>query len=124
MQMLFQYDLSGNEPATILTTFEDFEKAKANTREFPARIFEGTVREIEKIDTMIVAQAENWRIERMAVVDLRVPSRERDAEAGDRRRGDRDRQEVWKRELLEVHQRHPRRNPETVQSPRLKRDKR
>jgi N utilization substance protein B len=72
MQMLFQYDLSGNDPATILTTFEDFEKAKANTRDFAARIFEGTVRELETIDSMIVAQAENWRIERMAVVDRNI----------------------------------------------------
>ena len=72
MQMLFQYDLSGNDPATILSTFEDFEKAKASTREFAARIFQGTVRELEAIDTIIVAQAVNWRIERMAVVDRNI----------------------------------------------------
>lgn len=72
MQMLFQHDLSGNDPPTILTTFEDFQKAKASTREFAARIFEGTVREMETIDSMIVAQAANWRIERMAVVDRNI----------------------------------------------------
>ena len=72
MQMLFQYDVSRNEPATIQETFEDFEKSKVSTREFAARIFEGTVRELETIDSMIVAQAENWRIERMAVVDRNI----------------------------------------------------
>ena len=72
MQMLFQYDLSGNDPATILRTFEELEKARPNTRDFAARIFEGTVQELEKIDSMIVAQAENWRIERMAVVDRNI----------------------------------------------------
>jgi len=72
MQMLFQYDLSGNDPATILQTFEELEKAKPRTREFAAKIFEGTVRELETIDSMIVAQAENWRIERMAVVDRNI----------------------------------------------------
>ncbi len=72
LQMLFQYDLSGNLPDAICSTFEDLIKAKANTREFATTIFRGTVEHLPKIDDMIQAQADNWRISRMAVVDRNI----------------------------------------------------
>jgi len=70
--MLYQHDVSGNPPDTIIATFEDLQKAKPNTREFASRVFKGTVDHLGKIDEMIVAQADNWRIERMAVVDRNI----------------------------------------------------
>jgi len=72
LQMLFQHDISGNEPDMIVTTFEDFVKSKANTREFAEKIFRGTVAHLAEIDEMIQAQAENWRLSRMAVVDRNI----------------------------------------------------
>jgi N utilization substance protein B len=69
LQMLFQHDMSGNAPDMIVTTFEDLQKSKPNTREFAVRIFRGTVDHMSEIDEMIQAQAENWRLSRMAVVD-------------------------------------------------------
>src|SRR5881409_3182126 len=50
LQMLYQHDVSGNPPDTIITTFDN----------------------LQKIDAMIVQQADNWRIERMAVVDRNI----------------------------------------------------
>jgi len=72
LQMLYQHDMSGNAPEMILSTFEDLQKSKPNTREFATRVFKGTVENLAKIDDMIVAQADNWRIERMAVVDRNI----------------------------------------------------
>lgn len=72
LQMLYQKDLSGNDAEAVIRTFEDLDKAKPNIREFAIRVFNGTLRELEKIDGMIVEQAENWRIERMAVVDRNI----------------------------------------------------
>jgi len=72
VQMLYQYDLSGNAPDMIIETFEDLQKSKPNTREFATKIFRGTVDHISDIDTMIQAQAENWRLSRMAVVDRNI----------------------------------------------------
>ena len=43
VQMLYQYDLSGNVPDMIIDTFEDLQKSKPNTREFATKIFRGTV---------------------------------------------------------------------------------
>jgi len=72
LQMLYQHDLSGNTPDTIVSTFEDLQKSKPNTREFATRIFKGTVANLSKIDEMIVQQADNWRLSRMAVVDRNI----------------------------------------------------
>ncbi len=72
LQMLFQHDMSGNEPDMILSTFEELQKSKPNTREFAVKVFKGTVDNLAKIDDMITAQADNWRIERMAVVDRNI----------------------------------------------------
>jgi len=72
LQMLYQHDLSGNAADAIIGTFEDLQKSKANTREFAERIFRGTLDHLTRIDDMIVAQADNWRLERMAVVDRNI----------------------------------------------------
>jgi len=72
LQMLFQHDMSGNAPDMILATFEELQKSKPNTREFAVKVFKGTVDNLARIDDMITAQADNWRIERMAVVDRNI----------------------------------------------------
>ena len=72
LQMLYQHDMSGNAPDMILSTFEELQKSKPNTREFATKVFKGTVENLTKIDGMITAQADNWRIERMAVVDRNI----------------------------------------------------
>ena len=72
LQMLYQHDLSGNAPDMIIDTFEDLQKSKPNTREFASKIFRGTVDHLADIDGMIQAQAENWRLSRMAVVDRNI----------------------------------------------------
>ena len=72
LQMLFQHDMSGNVPDMIIQTFEELQKSKPNTQEFATKIFRGTVDNIARIDEMITAQAENWRLSRMAVVDRNI----------------------------------------------------
>ena len=72
LQMLFQHDMSGNGPDAIISTFEELQKSKPNTREFATKIFRGTVDHMPQIDEMIQGQAENWRLSRMAVVDRNI----------------------------------------------------
>ena len=72
LQMLFQHDMAGNDPDMIIETFEDLQKSKPNTREFAVKIFRGTVDHMADIDDKIQAQAENWRLSRMAVVDRNI----------------------------------------------------
>ena len=72
LQMLFQFDMAGNPPETIVATFEDLQKSKPNTREFAVKIFNGTVNHMTEIDDMIQQQADNWRLSRMAIVDRNI----------------------------------------------------
>jgi N utilization substance protein B len=72
LQMLFQYDIAGNQPDQIIDTFEELQKSKPNTREFATKIFRGTVDHVSAIDEMIQNQAENWRLSRMAAVDRNI----------------------------------------------------
>ncbi|MEO8382651.1 MAG: transcription antitermination factor NusB [Acidobacteriota bacterium] len=72
LQMLFQFDMSGNPTDQIIDTFEELQKSKPNTREFATRIFRGTIDHLEQLDEMIQAQAENWRLSRMAGVDRNI----------------------------------------------------
>ena len=72
LQMLFQHDMSGNAPDTIIGTFEELQKSKPNTREFAVKIFRGTVEHLPELDDMIQRQADNWRLSRMAVVDRNI----------------------------------------------------
>lgn len=72
LQMLFQFDMSGNGPDQIIDTFEELQKSKPNTREFATRVFRGTVTNVSEIDDMIQNQAENWRLSRMAAVDRNI----------------------------------------------------
>ena len=72
LQMLFQFDMSGNQPDMIIDTFEELQKSKPNTREFATKIFRGTIDHMPAIDEMIQNQAENWRLSRMAAVDRNI----------------------------------------------------
>lgn len=72
LQMLYQHDVSGNPPDMVISTFEDLQKSKSNTREFAIRVFTGTLQHMPELDEMIQAQAENWRLSRMSVVDRNI----------------------------------------------------
>lgn len=69
LQMLFQHDVAGNDPDEIIETFEDIQRVRPNIREFAIRVFRGTLEKQAEIDKIVVEQTENWRIERMPVVD-------------------------------------------------------
>ena len=69
LQMLFQHDVAGNDPDEIIETFEDIQRVRPNIREFAIRVFRGTLEKQAEIDRIVVEQAENWRLERRAVVD-------------------------------------------------------
>jgi transcription antitermination protein NusB len=72
LQMLYQHDVSGNPPEMVISTFEDLQKSKSNTKEFAIRVFTGTLQHMQELDEMIQAQAENWRLSRMPVVDRNI----------------------------------------------------
>lgn len=72
MQMLFQWDMSQQDPAKLEAKFWRAAKAADTTRAFANGLFEGTLKDTAAIDELIVQQAENWRMERLAVIDRAI----------------------------------------------------
>lgn len=72
LQMLYQYELAGTEPEVIFAAFEELRQAPPVAGEFAVHLVRGVVENLEAIDAQIVAQADNWRLDRMAAVDRNV----------------------------------------------------
>jgi transcription antitermination protein NusB len=70
MQMLFQGDLGKQAPPEVSALFwPSRDDVDAETRGFAEDLYRvATARQVE-IDALIESHAQNWRIERMAVVD-------------------------------------------------------
>jgi N utilization substance protein B len=72
MQMLFQWDMSRQDPAKLESKFWRTAKAADITRTFANKLFEGAAKYADELDALIVQHAQNWRLERMAIIDRAV----------------------------------------------------
>ena len=72
LQFLYQLDLRGDEFLEETRSFLRGEEGDKGTREFAQELIEGTVENIEEINDLIRCVAQNWDIERMAVIDRNV----------------------------------------------------
>lgn len=69
MQMLFQWDMSQQEPRKLEAKFWKSAKAADNTRNFANELFEGAARDTAALDEIIEQHAEHWKVDRLAVID-------------------------------------------------------
>jgi N utilization substance protein B len=72
LQMLFQWDMSPEEPARLEARFWRGARAAKQTREFANRLFEGAAAEAGAVDELLAAHTENWRAERLAAIDRAI----------------------------------------------------
>lgn len=72
LQMLFQIDMAGGAPAEVYPHFWKEHEAELEVREFAQGLVEGVIREREALDRVISGSVDNWRIERMAIVDRNI----------------------------------------------------
>jgi len=72
MQMLFQWDMSQQDPEKLEAKFWRGAKAADTTRAFANQLFEGAARQIGTLDEIIGKHSENWRLERLAAIDRAV----------------------------------------------------
>jgi transcription antitermination protein NusB len=72
MQMLFQWEMSPQEPAKLQSKFWRSAKAAENTREFANRLFEGAAKDVPALDDLIRKHTQNWRFERLAAIDRAI----------------------------------------------------
>jgi len=67
MQMLFQWDMSQQDPK-----FWKSAKGADKTREFANQLFEGAAKDVAALDDIIGKHCENWRFERLAAIDRAI----------------------------------------------------
>jgi N utilization substance protein B len=70
MQMLFQWDMSRQDPTKLEAKFWRTAKAADTTRTFANKLFEGAAEYADELDALIVQHAQNWRLER--IYELRI----------------------------------------------------
>ena len=70
LQVLYQVEMSGNEPHRVLQLFwKNQPEGDAEVRQFTAEIVDGVTRNRPELDELIEKHSTHWRLARMAVVD-------------------------------------------------------
>ena len=72
LQFLYQLDLLGEDVASSAEDFIQSEEPDRPTTEFSLELIEGTREYRDRIDQIIRDVAQNWDLERMAVIDRNV----------------------------------------------------
>ena len=72
LQLLFQEDITHYTPDEIRQLFWESNPADPDTRKFAELLFIRSLQNRLEIDDLIRRHAQNWRLERMAVVDRNV----------------------------------------------------
>jgi transcription antitermination protein NusB len=72
MQMLFQWEMSPQDPRKLETKFWKAAKASEDTEQFANQLFEGSARHVKELDGLIAQHCDNWRAERLAAIDRAI----------------------------------------------------
>jgi len=70
--MLFQWEIGRQEPRRIEEGFWRIARAEKSTRAFANELFEGVVKSAAELDVVVSAHTENWRLERIALIDRAI----------------------------------------------------
>jgi N utilization substance protein B len=72
LQMLYQHELAGSDVEEMFLTFDELQQAPPGTRDFAVALVRGVISRLAQLDSHLVDQADNWRLERMAAVDRNI----------------------------------------------------
>ncbi len=72
LQMLYQHELAGTDVGGMVASFDELAQAPEAVREFAVSLASGVIAKLAELDTRLVDQADNWRLERMAAVDRNI----------------------------------------------------
>ena len=72
LQILYQHEMSGTPLDVIFAAFDDLKDAPAVARDFAVALVRGVTDRRPELDRELEGQADNWRLERMAVVDRNI----------------------------------------------------
>jgi N utilization substance protein B len=72
LQLLFQLDLTGEQAQDVFPSFWTAQPSAFEIKEFAERLVLGVTARRRGLDRVLAGSSENWRIDRMAVVDRNV----------------------------------------------------
>jgi len=72
LQMLYQVEASGTPMEEVAASFWESHTAGEDVRKFADRLARGTIGSLVEIDAILKENLENWRLERLAIVDRNV----------------------------------------------------
>ncbi|HVM75933.1 MAG TPA: transcription antitermination factor NusB [Candidatus Saccharimonadales bacterium] len=72
MQMLFQWDMSQQEPSKLEPKFWKDAKGAQEVRSFANQLFEGAAHDAANLDELIAKHASNWRPDRISAIDRAI----------------------------------------------------
>ena len=72
LQMLYQVEASGTPMDEVAASFWESHAAAPDVRAFADRLARGTSGSLGEIDAILRENLENWRLERLAIVDRNI----------------------------------------------------
>jgi transcription antitermination protein NusB len=72
LQMLFEWDMTHQEPSRVEKLFWKSARAADDTRRFANQLFEGAVQHAALADEIVGKLSENWRLDRLPTVDRSI----------------------------------------------------
>ncbi len=72
LQALYQLDIVKEDPEALLQLFWENFSPQEEVKAFCSSLIEGAWRKREEIDELVKRNCENWRVERMAIVDRNI----------------------------------------------------
>lgn len=72
LEALYRIEIAQQEPEQIFNSIITREKLPETVKEFTKRLLTQTVARLSDIDSIIKEVAENWRLERIAVIDRNI----------------------------------------------------
>ena len=72
LQILYTVDICKGDSAEVLEKYWIENQEDLQVKEFSLELVNGTLDRVNDIDTLISQYADNWRIERMAVIDRNI----------------------------------------------------
>lgn len=72
LQMLFEWDMTRENPRQVERLFWKSAHAADTTKQFANALFEGATAQAKSNDELVAKLSENWRLERLSVVDRSI----------------------------------------------------
>jgi N utilization substance protein B len=72
LQVLYQWDITRQDLNRTIALIRDCFSLEKGGDEFAERIILGVVEHVKKLDLLIEKYSENWRLERMSIIDRNI----------------------------------------------------